>query len=109
MELDDNQQWDFQIPVLLNCLRNDIKEIVTKLELSDEDRQRLSRLVDQIRTEESKYEETVRAHFHKEMEKTTNELSSLKETCAQQQNEIEQLRSSSCANQGGNDNGILID
>ena len=108
MEPDDSQQWDFQIPVLLSCLRNDIKEIVTKLELSEEDRQRLNRLVDQIRTEESKYEEAVRAHFHKEMEKTTNELSSLKETCAQQQNEIEHLRSSSCAKQGGNDSGIIM-
>ena len=109
MEPDDNQQWDFQIPVLLSCLRDDIKEIVTKLELSEEDRQRLSRLLDQIRTEESKYEETVRAHFHKKMEKTSNELSLLKETCAQQQNEIEHLRSSLSAKQGGNDCGILID
>ena len=109
MEPDDSQQWNFQIPVLLSCLRNDIKEIVTKLELSEEDRQRLSRLLDQIRTEESKYEETVRAHFHKKMEKTSNELSLLKETCAQQQNEIEHLRSSSSAKQGGNDCGILID
>lgn len=108
MEPDDNQQWDFQIPVLLSCLRNDIKEIVTKLELSDEDRQRLNKLIDQIRTEESKYEETVRAHFHKKMEKTTNELLLLKETCSQQQNEIEQLRSSSCDNQGRNGNGMLL-
>lgn len=108
MEPDDNQQWDFKIPVLLSCLRNDIYEIVTKLELSEEDHQRISKLMDQIKTEESKYEETVRAHFHDKMEKTASELSTLKKTCAQQQSEIEQYRAATCENQGGNTNGMLI-
>lgn len=102
MESDDNQLWDFKIPVLVNCLRNDIYEIVTKLELSEEDRQRLNKLISQIKSEESKYEEAVRAHFRAEMEKTTNELIELRETCAQQQNEIEHFRSSTCDNRVGN-------
>ena len=108
MESDDNQLWDFKIPVLVNCLRNDIYEIVTKLELSEEDRQRLNKLIGQIKSEESKYEEAVRAHFRAEMEKTTNELIELRETCAQQQNEIEQFRSSTCDNRVGNTDSMCV-
>ena len=55
MESDDNLQWDLKMPVLLDCLRKDICTVVSKFDLPEEERQRVAKLVEQLRSEELKY------------------------------------------------------
>ena len=59
MESDDNLQWDLKMPVLLDCLRKDICTVVSKFDLPEEEHQRAAKLVEQLRSEELKYEDTI--------------------------------------------------
>lgn len=91
MESDDNFQWDFKMPVLLDCLRKDICTVVSKFDLPEEERQRVDKLIEQLRIEELKYEENIKTQIQRKMGPMINELKELRETCISQKEELNEF------------------
>ena len=60
MESLSDGSWNIEMPTLLDCLRKDVYALVSKLELPEDQKIQIGKLIEQIRLEETKYEQDIR-------------------------------------------------
>ena len=76
------------MPTLLDCLRKDIYAFVSKLELPENQKIQIGKLIEQIRLEETKYEQDIRDQIRVKTSASLQELQALKETCRTLEKEL---------------------
>lgn len=88
MESLSDGSWNIEMPTLLDCLRKDVYALVSKLELPEDQKIQIGKLIEQIRLEETKYEQDIRDQIRVKTSASAQELHSLKESCSKLEKEL---------------------
>ena len=83
MELSSTDEWKIEMPIILDCLRKDIYSLVSRLDLPEEERVKVGKLIEQIRLEETRYEQDIRKQFEKREASANTEIAALRLECSE--------------------------
>lgn len=76
------------MPTLLDCLRGDIYSLLSKMDLPEDQKVQIGKLIEQIRVEETKFEKDIQEQVRSKTSATLKEMNSLRETCSKLEKEL---------------------
>ena len=92
MESPSTDEWKIEMPIILDCLRKDIYSLVSRLDLPDEERDKVSKLIEQIRTEETRYEQDIRKQIQIREASTNARIAALRSECSELKKQVASIQ-----------------
>lgn len=83
MEPSSTKGWQIDMPIILDCLRKDIYSLVSKLDLPQEEQVKVGKIIEQIRLEETRYEQLIRTQIQEKQAAAEQEIAALKSECSE--------------------------
>lgn len=95
MESLEDASWRIEMPTLLDCLRGDIYSLLSKMDLPEDQKVQIGKLIEQIRVEENKFEKDIQEQVRSKTSATLKEMNSLRETCSKLEKELADTKTTS--------------
>ena len=95
MESLEDASWRIEMPTLLDCLQGDIYSLLSKMDLPEDQKVQIGKLIEQIRVEENKFEKDIQEQVRSKTSATLKEMNSLRETCSKLEKELANTKATS--------------
>ena len=83
MEPPSTDGWKIEMPIILDCLRKDIYSLVSRLDLPEDEQVKVGKLIEQIRLEETRYEQDIRKQIQNREASASAEIAALRSECSE--------------------------
>ena len=83
MESPSTDELQIEMPIILDCLRKDIYSLVSRLDLPEEEQVKVSKLIEQIQLEETRYEQDIRKQIQKREASVNAKIAALRSECSE--------------------------
>ena len=95
MESLEDASWRIEMPTLLDCLQGDIYSLLSKMDLPEDQKVQIGKLIEQIRVEENKFEKDIQEQVRSKTSATLKEMNSLREICSKLEKELANTKATS--------------